>query len=1124
MNGGEGTAPATQNNLWSNKNKVEAPQSVSRDGYLFTGWYTEPQCINEWDFQDTFTDSMTLYAGWKKITNSVSVQSVGNGSAWANVTQAGKGDTVNLTAVPGIGSVFKEWYDRNGNITISDNQFTMPSAPVYVEARFEDIEYNVTLTSTNGGTVSAREMVSANGTAHYNQKVCIDVSPDNGWYLKEWQVISGDVEVYPFSRYYEFKMPAKDVELCAVFDKVVNSIEIDTCGHGVANADKVTAAEGENITLDAIPESGWRFKEWLVKFGDVEIENNTFVMKGNAVAISAIFEQITYPLTVSYTEGGTAQAYVSAAAAGDPIIMKVSPDNGCRFKEWQIIKGNVTVTDNAFIMPAEETEVKAVFEKIPHVITVISDGNGTVSANMSTACVGDLVALNYQANSNYRLKGWQTIDGNVTIENDQFTMPAEEVAIKAIFEKIPHTLTVTYTEGGIAYTPKEIYTAGETVPLQCWPDIGYTLKEYQVLAGNINIDGSFIMPAEDVSVNVVFERLPHYDITVTNDGNGTAEADVTSSFESRFIYLYTTPNKGYRFKEWEVLSGSNVTIESDGFEMPGENVEIKAIFEPVYPILTDSNVNVYRWSGLSEDMVHEAAEGDVLNVEIYEGAQPYHEHYFTGEILVDGVSLGSASAQGATWYVKEFVMPAHQVTVSAAQESTEEWMGYLGDGDKLELPEKVYLQLNYAVDMIYEDEDHSLIDLDNSGTPDVSIEINNITEGEDIIAVRYYAQLLPNADASGVYPYYFTDDNTYKYTMISFSTFVVSPYFVSVNNSDHGTITVDKALADSGDSVSVTIVPHQGYKLKTFSVKDANDNEVTVSDNKFIMPAGDVTVSAEYEMMPAVIIKSVDINGITFSQTVYTETYTDTDYTVQSVVYLDGYNFNGWKVNDTLYKTAEEVKTAVESLVREGTAVTVVTDYQKKTEQYSVTVNNGTLADGNTQDIVQVSTLIKVTANEPESGKKFSHWTRDGITVSYNTAYSFFMPSADVALEAVYAEDQTQVQEVGTAIIESVKPDISAGKVSFVAVVNVPANCTMVMGGLVATSDASIGENVNDQQYDFLKLSTKTTANTKNLKYTWTKSKVTAETIWYVRAYLVYKDANGSRHTVYSDAVKANIL
>ena len=76
---------------------------------------------------------------------------------------------------------------------------------------------------------------------------------------------------------------------------------------------------------------------------------------------------------------------------------------------------------------------------------------------------------------------------------------------------------------------------------------------------------------------------------------------------------------------------------------------------------------------------------------------------------------------------------------------------------------------------------------------------------------------------------------------------------------------------------------------------------------------------------------------------------------------------------------------------------------------------------------------------------------------------------------------------------------------------------------LVATSDRTVGEDVTAENAEYVKLSTKAGANTKNLKYTWTKSDVTESTTWYVRSYLVYKDANGSQHTVYSDAVKANI-
>ena len=47
---------------------VDVPQAPTREGYAFTGWYADENCMYEWDLElDTVYDSMTLYAGWEKI-------------------------------------------------------------------------------------------------------------------------------------------------------------------------------------------------------------------------------------------------------------------------------------------------------------------------------------------------------------------------------------------------------------------------------------------------------------------------------------------------------------------------------------------------------------------------------------------------------------------------------------------------------------------------------------------------------------------------------------------------------------------------------------------------------------------------------------------------------------------------------------------------------------------------------------------------------------------------------------------------------------------------------------------------------------------------------------------------
>lgn len=69
-----------------------------------------------------------------------------------------------------------------------------------------------------------------------------------------------------------------------------------------------------------------------------------------------------------------------------------------------------------------------------------------------------------------------------------------------------------------------------------------------------------------------------YNVTVENDGNGTASADPASAKMDDKVELIATPKSGYHFKEWEVISG-NVKIEDNKFTMPAAHVTVKAIFE-----------------------------------------------------------------------------------------------------------------------------------------------------------------------------------------------------------------------------------------------------------------------------------------------------------------------------------------------------------------------------------------------------------------------------------------------------------------------------------------------------------------------------------------------------------------
>lgn len=61
-----GTDVPAQNQMYGEL--LEVPEPPTREGYTFTGWFTDSACFEPWDVENrTIETDMTLYAGWQKI-------------------------------------------------------------------------------------------------------------------------------------------------------------------------------------------------------------------------------------------------------------------------------------------------------------------------------------------------------------------------------------------------------------------------------------------------------------------------------------------------------------------------------------------------------------------------------------------------------------------------------------------------------------------------------------------------------------------------------------------------------------------------------------------------------------------------------------------------------------------------------------------------------------------------------------------------------------------------------------------------------------------------------------------------------------------------------------------------
>ena len=249
------------------------------------------------------------------------------------------------------------------------------------------------------------------------------------------------------------------------------------------------------------------------------------------------------------------------------------------FKAWEIGGTEYKVGDSYTVNG--DIEIKALWKNsvitpTTYTVTVSNDGNGTGTATPSTAAAGTTIILTATPNTGYHLKEWKVMSGGVTIKDDKFTMPNDNVEVKAIFEKdappAPTEFTITVTSGGngTASASPAKAAAGTEITLTATPNTGYHFKAWQVISGGVTIkDDKFTMPSANVEVKAIFEKdapPAPTEFTVIFDGNGgTPSVDSMTTTNRKLTSLPSASRSGsYSFDGWytEKSGGTKITTDT----------------------------------------------------------------------------------------------------------------------------------------------------------------------------------------------------------------------------------------------------------------------------------------------------------------------------------------------------------------------------------------------------------------------------------------------------------------------------------------------------------------------------------------------------------------------------------
>lgn len=327
--------------------------------------------------------TVNFIEGSAPAKNSITVETEGHGTATANVTSAIKDAKVVLTATPEAGYVFKGWKVISpAGLSINGNTFTMPDEAVTVKAVFisrdqpvinpESADFDLSAPSDVSTYITWNGAGSVTDVAYGTESVtgsAITVTSEGAITIKSGYLTNlglAEGNTAEFTIFFDKENPVTfTVRFIDSSVQVSHSITVQNGEHGTANASTASAVAGTEITLTAIPDAGYRFKEWqVISPVGLAINGNTFIMPDEAVTVKPIFEEnntAKYSLTVkgSYASDSGAGSY----SEGATVTINAGSYSNFRFGGWSsnegVIFGNAGNATTTFTMPARNVTVTA---------------------------------------------------------------------------------------------------------------------------------------------------------------------------------------------------------------------------------------------------------------------------------------------------------------------------------------------------------------------------------------------------------------------------------------------------------------------------------------------------------------------------------------------------------------------------------------------------------------------------------------------------------------------------------------------------------------------------------------------------------------------------------------------
>ena len=345
--------------------------------------------------------------------------------------------------------------------------------------------------------------------------------------------------------------------------------------------ENITIGEGESLTIGNGASLNTGSHEVIVDGGTL---NGADKITGTVKYAPTI---TTQPTSQTVTEGGTA-TFTVVTSGTEPLSYQwqQSTDNG---NSWTNIDsanaaeyatGQTTTSMNGYryrcmvsnSVGSVESNAATLTVNAKPTYTITAESSpaegGTATADKTTAVAGETITLIATPSSGYYFVEWKVVSGTVSIQNNKFTMPAENVEVQAVFGLSVTSITLDKTE-------LSLYTGdSETLTATIEPDNATN----QAVTWSSDKPG---VVAVDASGNVTAVAAGNATITAMADGGKTATCVVQVR----------------EYVEVEASGSTNLSFTTDR-----DKFTLTAVVKAEGNVLTPTE-NSWKWSVANEDVV-----------------------------------------------------------------------------------------------------------------------------------------------------------------------------------------------------------------------------------------------------------------------------------------------------------------------------------------------------------------------------------------------------------------------------------------------------------------------------------------------------------------------------------------